>query len=137
MGESLAHQNFSMRLLSVFAGLALVLAAVGIYSVLAYGVRRRTREIAIRMALGADRAAVLRLIVRQGMKPAVIGLLIGAAGALAIGGVLRSLVFGVSARDPITLASVGALLMAVALAACALPALRATRVEPSEALQEP
>lgn len=137
MGESLAHQNFSMRLLSVFAGLALLLAGVGIYSVLAYGVRRRTREIAIRMALGADRPAVLRLIVGQGMRPALIGLAIGAGGALALGSVLRSLIFGVSARDPITFASVAVLLMAVALAACALPALRATRVEPSEALQEP
>jgi predicted permease len=137
MGESLAHQNFSMRLLAVFAGLALVLAAVGIYSVLAYGVRRRKREIAIRMALGADRANVLRLIVGQGMRPALIGLAIGAAGALALGSVLRSLVFGVSARDPMTFLSVAALLMAVALLACALPALRAARVEPSEALQEP
>jgi predicted permease len=137
LGESLAHQNFSMRLLSVFAGLALLLAAVGIYSVLAYGVRRRTREIAIRMALGADRAAVLRLIVGQGMRPALIGLALGAGGALALGSVLRSLVFGVSARDPMTFVAVAVLLTAVALAACAVPALRATRVEPSEALQEP
>ena len=81
--------------------------------------------------------AVLRLIVGQGMRPALIGLAIGAAGALALGTVLRSLIFGVSARDPMTFASVAALLVAVALAACALPALRATRVEPSEALQEP
>ncbi|HEX4440636.1 MAG TPA: ABC transporter permease [Thermoanaerobaculia bacterium] len=136
MGESLAHQNFSMRLLSVFAGLALVLAAVGIYSVLAYGVRRRKREIAIRMALGADRGDVLRLIVGQGMRPAGLGLAIGAGGALALGSVLRSLVFGVSARDPLTFGAVAALLAGVALAACALPALRATLVEPSEALQE-
>ena len=137
MGESLAHQNFSMRLLSVFAGLALVLAAVGIYSVLAYGVRRRKREIAIRMALGADRGDVLRLIVGQGMRPALVGLVIGAGGALALGSVLQSLVFGVSARDPLTFGAVAALLAGVALAACAMPALRATRVEPSEALQEP
>jgi predicted permease len=137
MGESLAHQNFSMRLFAVVAGLALVLAAVGIYSVLAYGVRRRKREIAIRMALGADRGAVLRLIVGQGMRPALLGLAIGAAGALALGSALRSLVFGVTARDPVTFGSVAALLMVVAVAACALPAMRASRVEPSEALQEP
>jgi predicted permease len=137
LGESLAHQNFSMRLLSVFAGLALLLAAVGIYSVLAYGVRRRKREIAIRMALGADRSAVVRLIVAQGMRPALLGLVIGAGGALALGSAMRSLVFGVTSRDPATFAFVAALLAVVALAACALPALRAARVQPNEALQEP
>jgi len=137
LGESLAHQSFSMRLLSVFAGLALLLAAVGIYSVLAYGVRRRKREIAIRMALGADRSAVVRLIVAQGMRPALLGLVIGAGGALALGSAMRSLVFGVTSRDPATFGFVAALLAVVALAACALPALRAARVQPNEALQEP
>jgi len=126
-----------MRLLSVFAGLALLLAAVGIYSVLAYGVRRRKREIAIRMALGADRSAVVRLIVAQGMRPALLGLVIGAGGALALGSAMRSLVFGVTSRDPATFGFVAALLAVVALAACALPALRAARVQPNEALQEP
>ena len=135
-GDALTHARFTMLLLTVFAGLALVLSAVGIYSVLSYAVRRRTREIGIRMALGAQRLDVIGLIVRQGMGPTLIGLAIGIAGSLAFGRALSSLVFGVRPSDPLTFAAVSALLAAVALAACALPAHRATRVQPTEALQE-
>ncbi len=135
-GDALTHARFAMLLLAAFAVLALLLSAVGIYSVLAYAVRRRTREIGIRMALGAQRSDVIRLVVGQGMRPALLGLVIGLAGSLAFGRALSSLVFGVSPTDPATFASVAALLATVALLACALPARRATRVEPTEALQE-
>jgi putative ABC transport system permease protein len=136
LGESLSHARFTMLLLAVFAALALLLSAVGIYSVLAYGVRRRTREIGIRMALGAQGTDVIRMVVLQGMRPTLIGLGIGLAGSLASGRALSSLVYGIRPTDPLTFAAVSALLAAVALAACALPAHRATRVEPTEALQE-
>ncbi len=136
LGETLSHPRFNMLLLAVFAALALALSALGIYSVLSYAVRRRTREIGIRMALGANRHDVLRLIVLQGMRPAFIGLLVGLAGALALGRVLSSLVFGIRATDPATFAAAGALLGLVALAACAVPAWRASRVHPTEALNE-
>ncbi|HEY4229465.1 MAG TPA: ABC transporter permease [Thermoanaerobaculia bacterium] len=135
-GDALTHTRFTMLLLAAFAALALLLSAVGIYSVLAYAVRRRTREIGIRMALGAQRSDVIRLVVGQGMRPALLGLGIGIAGSLVFGRALSSLVFGVSPSDPATFASVAALLATVALLACALPARRATRVEPTEALQE-
>ncbi len=136
LGRSLSHPRFNMLLLGVFAALALVLSALGIYSVLAYAVRRRTREIGIRMALGANRQDVLKLIVFQGMRPALLGLVVGLAGALALGRVLSSMVFGVRATDPVTFAAVAALLGLVALAACAVPAWRASRVHPTEALNE-
>ena len=136
LGKTLSHPRFNMLLLAVFAALALVLSALGIYSVLSYAVRRRTREIGIRMALGANRRDVLRLIVFQGMRPALIGLAIGLAGALALGRALSSLVFGVRATDPLTFAAVSLLLGLVALAACAIPAWRASRVHPTEALHE-
>ncbi len=135
-GDALTHARFTMLLLAAFAALALLLSAVGIYSVLAYAVRRRTREIGIRMALGAQQWDVIRLVVGQGMRPALLGLGIGLVGSFAFGRALSSLVFGVSPTDPATFASVAALLATVALLACALPARRATRVEPTEALQE-
>ncbi|MEP6994970.1 MAG: ABC transporter permease, partial [Acidobacteriota bacterium] len=136
LGESLTHARFTMLLLAVFAALALVLSAVGIFSVLSYGVRRRTREIGIRMALGAQRADVVRMVVLQGMRPTLIGLAIGLAGSLALGRALSSLVYGVRPADPLTFAAVSSILAVVALAACAIPARRATRVAPTEALQE-
>jgi putative ABC transport system permease protein len=136
LGDSLAQARFSMLLLAVFAGLALLLSAVGIYSVLSYSVRRRTREIGIRMALGADGQNVVRLVVRDGMRPALLGLAIGLAASLALGRALGSLVFGIRATDPLTFTAVTALLALVALTACALPAWRASRVEPTAALQE-
>ncbi|MEO8430819.1 MAG: ABC transporter permease [Acidobacteriota bacterium] len=136
VATSLSRQRLGMVLLAGFAALALVLAAVGIYSVLSYAVRHRGREIGIRMALGAGVGDVLRLIVFQGMRPALIGIVIGLAAALALGRGLASLVFGISAADPATLAAVAGLLAAVALVACLVPALRAARIDPIRALRD-
>ncbi len=136
MANSLAPQRFNMLMLQTFAVIALVLASMGIYSVLAYTVRRRLREIGIRMALGAQIRHVLQLIVLEGMKPAVIGLAIGIAGALMMGKVLNSLVFGVSTRDPVTYLSVSLLLAAIALLATVVPAYRATKVDPMRTLHD-
>jgi ABC-type antimicrobial peptide transport system permease subunit len=136
LSTSLAQRRFTMLLLAAFAGLALLLAAVGIYSVLSYAVKRRTREIGIRMALGAQIGDVLRLIVAEGMKPTLIGLAIGIAGALALGRFLASLVYGVSATDVMTFASVSLLLLGVGLMASIVPAYRATKVEPVKTLRE-
>jgi putative ABC transport system permease protein len=136
VGESLSPQRFNVLLLGAFAGLALVLAAVGIYSVLAYSVRRRVREIGIRMALGATPANVLRMVLSDGMKPILLGVAIGLAAAAALGRVVSSLIYGVTATDPLTFAGVAFLLVLVGLFATALPALRATRVKPVRTLRE-
>ena len=136
VANSLSQQRFNMLLLAAFAGLALLLAAVGIYSVLSYSVRRRVREIGIRMALGAQIGDVLRMVVIEGMKPTGLGLAIGLAGALALGRVVSKLVYGVSPADPVTFVAVSVLLVAVALAASVIPAWRATRVEPVKTLRE-
>ncbi len=136
MAESISRQRFNMLLLVTFAVLALVLAAMGIYSVLSYAVRRRVREIGIRMALGAQIRNVLRLIIYEGMKPALIGLGIGIAGAMLLGRVLAKLVFGVKTTDPATFIAVSALLAAVALLATAGPAYRATLVDPMRTLRD-
>jgi ABC-type antimicrobial peptide transport system permease subunit len=133
---SLSQQRFNMLLLAVFAGVALFLAAVGIYSVLAYTVRRRIREIGIRMALGAQTSDVLRLILAEGMKPTAIGVAVGIAGALALGRFISSLIYGVKASDLATFTSVSLLLVAVSFLASLLPAYRATRVEPVTTLRE-
>jgi putative ABC transport system permease protein len=132
---SLAARRLNLWLLAVFAGTALVLAAVGIYGVIAYSVTQRAREIGIRMALGAQPADVLRLVVRQGMMPVVMGLAAGTAGALLLTRVMATLLFGVSASDPLTFAAVAALLTLVALLACAVPAWRAIKIDPSSALR--
>ena len=134
--ESLLQQRFTMFLLTGFAGLALLLAAVGIYSVLSYAVRRRVREIGIRMALGAQIGDVLRMVVVEGMRPTLLGVAIGVVGALALGRLLSSVIYGVSARDVATFASVAVLMTAVGLLACTLPAWRATRVDPMRTLRE-
>jgi ABC-type antimicrobial peptide transport system permease subunit len=134
--NSISQRRFNMLLLAAFATLAVLLAAVGIYSVLAYAVRRRVREIGIRMALGAQISDVLRLIVIEGMTLTVIGMAIGLAGALALGSVLSSLIYGLRATDPLTFVTVSALLATVALLASLIPAYRATRVEPIKALRE-
>jgi putative ABC transport system permease protein len=136
LANSLAPQRFNMLMLATFAAVALLLASMGIYSVLAYTVRRRVREIGIRMALGAQMRDVMRLIVMEGMKPAVVGLVIGIIGALALGRVVASLVYGVSTRDPITYLSVSFLLAAVALLATVVPAYRATCVDPIQTLRD-
>jgi putative ABC transport system permease protein len=136
VATSLAQRRFTMMLLVAFSGLALVLAAVGIYSVLSYAVRRRVHEIGIRMALGAQIHHVVQMIVVDGMRPAIIGVVIGFAGALALGRVLASVIYGVSSRDAATFGSVSVLLLTVALLASAVPAWRAARVEPVRTLRD-
>src|SRR5256885_5855091 len=136
ISNSLSQRRFNMLLLAAFAGLAVLLAAVGIYSVLAYAVRRRVREIGIRMALGASLRDVLRLIVLEGMTPTLIGMAIGLAGALALGRVLSTIIYGIHAWDPLTLAAVSTLLTMIALIASLVPAYRATKIEPIKALRD-
>ena len=120
----------------MFAAVALVLASVGIYSVLSYIVRGRSREIGIRSALGAQTGDVLRLVVREGMTPALVGIAAGSLAALAASVSLERLVFGVSASDPLTLAAVAATLAVVALLASLVPACRASRLDPATALRD-
>ena len=133
--SSLAQRKFSMRLLSGFAGVALLLAAIGLYGVLAYTVTQRTQEIGIRTALGAQRPDVIGLVLRQGMTLAGLGVLIGLAGAFVLTNVIRSLLFGVAPTDPLTFAVIPVMLATVALLACWLPARRAAKVDPMEALR--
>ena len=135
VSNSLTQQRFNMLLLGAFAGLALLLAAVGIYSVLSYNVKRSVREIGIRLALGARLGDVLRIVVLQGMKPTFLGVVIGAVGALALGRVLSNLIFGVKPTDPLTFLAVTALLAAIAFLASVIPAYRATKVDPMVALR--
>jgi predicted permease len=131
----LTSQRFSALLLGVFAGVALLLAAVGIYSVLSYIVRGRSREIGIRTALGARTGDVLRLVIVEGMSPALVGVAAGTVAALASVKVMETLVFGVSASDPLTLAAVAATLALVALMASLVPAYRASRLDPVKVLR--
>jgi predicted permease len=133
--DSLTDSRFNMLLLAAFAGLALLLAAVGTYSVLSYSVRGRMQEISIRMALGAQRGDVLRLILGQGIRLALLGAGIGLVAALLLTRLLVSQLFGVKATDPITFMGVTALIIFVAAAACYVPARRATRVDPLVALR--
>lgn len=134
--ESLLERRLTMRLLSGFAGLALLLAAVGIYSVLAYAVRWRVREIGIRMALGAQIRDVVGMVVADGLKPTCIGAVLGVVGALALGRLMSNLIYGVAASDPLTIAAVTLLLGLVALFASIIPAYRAARIDPSRALRQ-
>jgi predicted permease len=135
MGGWLGERRFLLLLVGLFAAAALVLAAVGIYGVVAYSVTRRTQEIGIRMSLGATRNDVLRLILGEGARLAIGGVVIGIAVSLAITRLMSSLLFGVSAADPLTFAAVILLLVAAALLACYIPARRATRVDPMVALR--
>ena len=135
LGRTLSEAKFSLLLFGLFAALALVLAAIGIYGVMATTVTQRTHEIGLRVALGAQKHDVLRLIVRQGMMPVLIGVAIGLASAIALTRLMTTLLFGVSATDPVTLVLITLLLAAVALLACYLPARRATKVDPMIALR--
>jgi predicted permease len=135
VANSLSPQRFNMLLLGAFAGLALLLASIGIYSVLSYSVKQRVQEIGIRLALGASIRDVIRMIVVQGMKPALLGMAIGAAGALALGRLLSSMVYGVKTTDPLTFLAVAVLLALIALAASVVPAYRAAKVDPLVALR--
>jgi putative ABC transport system permease protein len=135
MRESLMLPVLYMRLFAIFAAAALALAAIGTYGVIAFAVVQRTREIGIRVALGASRGEVIRLVVGYGGRLAVIGVVIGVAASLALSRVLRSLLFGVSATDPLTFAGVAALLAVVAVLASWLPARRAARIEPTIAMR--
>ncbi len=133
--QSVASRRFNLLLLSVFAVVALLLAAVGIYGVMSYATAQRTNEIGIRMALGASRGAVFQLIIGQGMRVVAMGLLTGLLGAFALTRWMEMLLFEVRATDPLTFAGVALLLAAVALLACYLPARRATKVDPMIALR--
>ena len=136
MGVSSAAQpRLNATLLGVFAAIALVVSAIGTYGVLAYSVSQRTKELAVRMALGADRGGVLRLVVGEGMLVGSAGIAAGIAGAMALSRALSSMVFGVSVRDPSTFVAVPLMLAGVALAASAVPAIRASRVNPITALR--
>jgi putative ABC transport system permease protein len=135
MSASLAQRKFTTLLLILFAATALALAMVGIYGVIAYSVVQRTREIGVRIALGAQRASVLWLVLRQALMLGVIGIAIGTLGSLYATRVLDSMIFGISARDPLTFATVAVTLLAVAAAAALVPAWRAAHIEPTQALR--
>jgi ABC-type antimicrobial peptide transport system permease subunit len=135
LGAMLAARSFSLALLGVFAGLALILAGLGVYGVIAYVVSQRAVEVGIRLALGARGTDVVWLFVRQGMVPVVIGLGAGLLGALALTRVMTSQLYGITTNDPLTYFASGLVLLAVALLACWLPARRAARVDPMVALR--
>ncbi|MFL6591033.1 MAG: FtsX-like permease family protein, partial [Chthoniobacterales bacterium] len=135
VADSISRQRFAMTLLTLFSAVALVIAAVGIYGVMAYNVVQRTGEFGIRMALGAQQRDVLRLVLTQGGKLIGIGLGVGLLATLATSRAMGSMLFNTSAFDPVTLTSITLLLGAVALIACFFPANRATKVNPIEALR--
>jgi putative ABC transport system permease protein len=133
--DSVSEQRFTMYMLIAFAGLALALSAIGLYGVLAYMVSRRTQEIGVRMALGAQAANVLRMVLREGVLAAAAGLGLGLAGSLILARLMSTLLFGVKADDPITFFAVGLMIAAVAVLASYVPARRASRVDPMAALR--
>ncbi len=136
LSRSVGERRLSMMLLSLFSGIALVLASVGIYGVMSYSVTQRARELGVRIALGADRTDVLRLVLRQGMSLAILGIGIGLGAALALTRLIESQLYGVTATDPATFALVAGVLAATALVANLIPAIRATRLDPAVVLRE-
>jgi putative ABC transport system permease protein len=135
LAQSVSTQRFSMTLLALFGGLALSLAAIGVYGVTAYTAAQRTHEVGVRRALGAQPADIVKLVLGEGLRLSLVGVVVGIACALALTRVMRNLLYGVSATDPITFFTVSAVLVGVALAACYLPARRAARVDPIVALR--
>jgi ABC-type antimicrobial peptide transport system permease subunit len=131
----LLKRKFSMTLLTIFAGIAIALASIGLYGVMSYSVSQRTREMGIRMALGAQRRDVLQLVIRRGMLLTMVGIGLGLAGSFGLTRLISSLLFGVSATDIGTFGAVSSLLFVIALLACWLPARRASRVDPIVALR--
>jgi putative ABC transport system permease protein len=136
VAKSLADRRFALTILAVFAGVALLLASIGIYGVMAYTFSQRTHEIGVRVALGAQRSDILRMALGEGMLLVGIGLGVGLIGAAIVTRFLRSMLYSVTATDPLTFASIALLLAAVALFACFIPAQRATQVDPLVALRE-
>jgi len=136
ISRSMAERRFALEILAIFAAVALLLAAIGIYGVMSYTFSRRIHEIGIRVALGAQRMDILRMALGEGMRLVMLGLIAGLIGAAALTRFLRSLLFNVTSTDPLVFASIAALLAAVALLACYIPARRATRVDPLVALRE-
>jgi ABC-type antimicrobial peptide transport system permease subunit len=128
-------ERFWLRLLALFGGLAVFLAPVGIYGVIAYAVEQRAHEFSIRTALGAGRRDIIRLVVREGLIVTLVGIAIGIGAAFGLTRLIASQLYGVTATDPLTIAVVAVLLTAVAMAACVLPARRAARVDPLRALR--
>jgi putative ABC transport system permease protein len=135
ISASVSTPRFNTTLLSIFAAVALILTVVGLYGVMSYSVAQRTNEIGIRVALGAQAADVLKLIISQGLRLIVLGLAIGLLGAFALMKIISGLLFGVTTKDPLTFAAAAVVLSLVALLACYIPARRATRVDPLEALR--
>jgi putative ABC transport system permease protein len=135
IGESTAPRRFNMILVLVFAGAALLLASVGIYGVVAYSVTQRTQEIGVRMAMGAQRGDILRLVMRWGLALTLIGITIGTAGALFVTRLLTNFLFGVKPSDAMTFIGAAMVLGIVALLACYIPARRATKLDPMAALR--
>jgi len=135
LDRSIARQRMALLVLSVFAAVALILAASGLYGLVAHSVTERTHEIGVRMALGAARRDVIRLVIVHGLSMTAAGIVAGVIGAAALSSFLQGLVFGVEPTDPATFAAVIAMLLGVSLAACYLPAWRATRIAPTTALR--